>query len=96
MLFLLLGAGCPGLGVRVGCGLSRVGGASRVRVDQGGSPGCGLTCYRYITFGTSSCILLHHSHQPPSRLPNDDFYRCIPANAGYPVIGCCPVYPAVE
>ena len=25
----------------VGCGLSRVGGASRVRVDQGWSPGCG-------------------------------------------------------
>ena len=29
----------------VGCGLSRVGGASRVRVVQGGSPGCRLTCY---------------------------------------------------
>ena len=23
----------------------RVGGASRVRVDQGGTPGCGLTCW---------------------------------------------------
>ena len=31
----------------VGCGLSRVGGASRVRVGQGGSPGCGLTCYTF-------------------------------------------------
>ena len=36
----------------VGCGLSRVGGASRVRVDQGGSPGCGLTCYRKVNMRT--------------------------------------------
>ena len=28
----------------VGCGLSMVGGASRVRVVPGRSPGCGLTC----------------------------------------------------
>ena len=51
----------------VGCGLSRVGGVSRVWVVQGGSPGCGLTCYldgSWMTF-----------HQRHGTLANDQGVR---------------------
>ena len=57
----------------VGCGLSSAWGASRVRVDQGGSPACGLTCYlgpvgdysRYHVISAPSHLRPSLSTRPP-------------------------------